>query len=78
MKELITAVREARTRDVPALLSELDRTERRSALAELSPRAPVGLAATPMSACRLVRPFSRKRASWLILGRSAGILRHRW
>ncbi|MFJ7201148.1 MULTISPECIES: DUF6493 family protein [unclassified Streptomyces] len=35
MKELITAVREARTRDVPALLSELDRAGRRSALAEL-------------------------------------------
>ncbi|MGW2088514.1 DUF7824 domain-containing protein [Streptomyces sp. NPDC001880] len=35
MKELITAVREARTRDVPALLAELDRAGRRSALAEL-------------------------------------------
>ncbi|MFD7616761.1 DUF6493 family protein [Streptomyces sp. NPDC059802] len=35
MKELLTAVREARRLDVPALLSGLDRAERRSALAEL-------------------------------------------
>lgn len=35
MKELLTAVREARRMDVPALLSELDRAGRTSALAEL-------------------------------------------
>ncbi|MFF1650331.1 DUF6493 family protein [Streptomyces sp. NPDC058240] len=35
MKELLTAVREARRLDVPALLSGLDRAGRRSALAEL-------------------------------------------
>ncbi|MFE3899494.1 DUF6493 family protein [Streptomyces sp. NPDC059153] len=35
MKELLTAVREGRKQDVPALLARLDKTERRSALAEL-------------------------------------------
>lgn len=35
MKELLTAVREGRKEDVPALLLPLDRAERRSALAEL-------------------------------------------
>ncbi|WP_413754000.1 DUF6493 family protein [Streptomyces sp. R-74717] len=35
MKELLTAVREGRKQDVPALLARLDKAERRSALAEL-------------------------------------------
>ncbi|MGW1653823.1 DUF6493 family protein [Streptomyces atratus] len=35
MKELLTAVRDGRKQDVPALLARLDKAERRSALAEL-------------------------------------------